>query len=92
MSNTQYHRNGVDGQDFYSAIISWQENGKVYPSMLVTFEMDIQEKMIYTSCRVVSIDSPTTKWRGDKVAIAIQEFFEIMKITDVYKFMRARGF
>lgn len=87
VTNTQYHRNGTGGIGFYSAIIAWKDSDGVCPNMLVTFEAE-GVKVDTTTCRVVSLDSPTLCWRGDVIADALTSFFKKNKIKDLYLYMK----
>lgn len=87
VTNTQYHRNGISGKGFYSAIIAWEDNDDVTPNMLVTFEEN-KDKINTETCRVISLDNPETCWPGDVIAKALNRFFKKNKIKDLYSYMK----
>lgn len=86
IQNTTYHRNGVCGTGFYSAVISYEDGVNFRKRLLVTFEAN-ETKINRENCRVISLDNLTSNWRGDVIADTLQEFFDNLKISNIYDFM-----
>lgn len=60
--DVQYHRNGVGGRGFYTVRFSFENEGKFEPNMLATVPSNAEPG----ECFVISVNDPTSKWRGDR--------------------------
>lgn len=90
-----YHRNGVCGNGFYSAIVTGWD--KEYPDeFLVTWEPEQSEDSqgfpTLESCRAVYLSDPTMRWRGDEMAEDVAKCLEHEKenhnVSNVYDLTR----
>lgn len=71
LNNLNYQRNGVCGNPFYSCIITVVENEGTF---LATFELNNQIFNLY-SCRIVQLENPMGKWRGDEFGYDLIHYF-----------------
>ena len=76
LKHLTFQRNGVHREGFYHAIVTTTEDkGR---NFVVNFQshdsgdLDIN----IPSCRVVCIEQPRLKWRGDKFAYALHDYFK----------------
>lgn len=80
--HAEYHRNGVSGESFVSAIVSGLVDGR-RRDFLATFTTTGDDEVPDpTTCRVVDVNDPTSNWRGDRFG---WEFGQL-----IYDQMRAR--
>lgn len=72
----KYHRNGVNGESFYSCLVTIKEDKTINKNYLVTFETDESDlEVIKQNCRVINLDDVSLTWRGDNFAIWLNESF-----------------
>lgn len=83
LSGLTFQRNGIAGEPFYHCFLTIEEKENENLNFIATFatlpeqDKSIEEdKNINTSsCRVVCLQQPENKWRGDKFAYALQKHF-----------------
>ena len=67
LSNLNFQRNGVSGEAFFSVIS--RDLKDIKGKFLITFYEDVPfNKVKRSSVRVVNLDKPKEKYRGDEIA------------------------
>lgn len=73
IKSMRFQRNGVHGESFYHALISYKEQGATpVNNMLVTFKTANEKEIERASVRAVDIDNITEAWRGDIIGHDLQ--------------------
>jgi hypothetical protein len=71
-----YHRNGSGGNQFFTCQLDLTEGKEKYTNLIATFETEENElgfdMMQWQTCRVVDPLDITKKFRGDAIALTLQ--------------------
>lgn len=78
VANLTYHRNGVQGEGFYSAFIKVYGDKDTFLLTFTTVEDNFSSDQVpyIPSCRVICTDKPTENWRGDEYGISLHHWLK----------------
>ena len=76
LSHLTFHRNGIGGEPFFSALLTTNEDKGLF---LATFEekTGTPERHVidWSTCRIVDLKDLQSNWRGDVFADALTHYF-----------------